>query len=51
MLNFLAEHITDNVRELEGAINILLTQQQLLGQTLSLQHAQQALDTIGITKK
>jgi chromosomal replication initiator protein len=50
ILDFLAEHITHNVRELEWAINILLTQQQLLGQTLTLDHAQQALSTIGITQ-
>jgi chromosomal replication initiator protein len=49
ILDFLAEHITHNVRELEWAINILVTQQQLLWQTLTLDHAQQALTTIGIT--
>lgn len=48
IIDFLAEHITSNIRELEGAINILLTQQQLLGQTLSLTHAHHALQTIGI---
>lgn len=49
ILDFLAEHITHNIRELEGAINILLTQQQLLGQALTLDHASRALETIGIT--
>jgi chromosomal replication initiator protein len=44
----LAEHITSNIRELEGAINILITHQQLLWQTLTIAHAQQALHTIGI---
>gem|GEM_PF-2944609 len=51
IIDFLAEHITSNIRELEGAINILLTHQQLLGQTLTIGHAQQALQTIGITTK
>lgn len=49
IINFLAEHITSNVRELEGAINILITNQQLLWQTLTLEHARGALQTIGIT--
>ncbi len=48
IIDFLAEHITNNIRELEGAINILLTHQQLLWQTLTIAHAQQALHTIGI---
>ena len=30
IINFLAEHITSNIRELEGAINILITHQQVL---------------------
>jgi chromosomal replication initiator protein len=49
IINFLAEHITNNIRELEWAINILLTKQQLLGQTLTITHAHHALETIGIT--
>lgn len=48
ILDFLADHITHNVRELEGAINILITQQQLLWQTLTVDHAKNALKTIGI---
>ena len=48
IINFLAEHITSNIRELEGAINILITHQQVLWQTLTITHAQQALQTIGI---
>jgi len=49
VISFLAQHITHNIRELEWAINILLTQQQLLGETVDLSHAKQALQTIGIS--
>lgn len=49
VVNFLAEHITSNIRELEGAINILSTHQQILHQDITIAQAQQALQTIGIT--
>lgn len=51
IISFLATHITSNIRELEGAINILLTHQQLMHETPTLIHAQQALQKMGITEK
>ena len=43
VVTFLAEHITNNVREIEGAIKLLDAHVELLGRTLTLRDVQMAL--------
>lgn len=47
LLAIIAKNITSNVRELEGALNILLTRRQLSGQSLSVDHMHDCLRTLG----
>ena len=43
VLEYIAHHCRHNVRELEGSLNVVLAQAKMLGQTPTLQLAQQAL--------
>ena len=47
VLNLIAETITSNVRELEGAINIILTKKKLLQTELSTEDIMESLATLG----
>lgn len=49
ILDIIASHITSNVRELEGTINILLMQQAIHGQDITAEHVTEAIATLGYT--
>jgi chromosomal replication initiator protein len=51
ILNFIAENVTSNIRELEGALNRLLVYQQMEHKPLTLDHAQQILASMVNAKK
>ena len=51
LLSIIAQHIKTNVRELEGALNILLTRKKLSGQEVSETDVQACLQTLGYTEK
>lgn len=46
-LSLIAQYVTSNVRELEWALNLLLTRQQLSGQEISHQDVLDTLTTLG----
>lgn len=46
-LSILAQHITSNVREIEGAINILVTKKQITRQNIQLEQVYDCLRTLG----
>jgi chromosomal replication initiator protein len=48
-LSLIAQHIKSNVRELEGALNILLTRKKLSGNETSADDVQACLQTLGYT--
>lgn len=48
-LSLIAQHIKSNVRELEGALNILITRQQLSGTDISEDDVYNCLKTLGYT--
>ncbi|MDR2540608.1 MAG: chromosomal replication initiator protein DnaA [Candidatus Peribacteria bacterium] len=48
-LSVIAQYIKSNVRELEGALNILLTRKKLSGQETSSEDVQACLQTLGYT--
>jgi chromosomal replication initiation ATPase DnaA len=43
----LATHITDNVREIEGALNIIITKRQLTKQEVTPEDIHKCLHTLG----
>lgn len=47
LLAIIAKNISSNIRELEGALNILLTKRQLSGQELTVDHMHDCLRTLG----
>ncbi len=47
LLSLIAEKITTNVRELEGALNILLTRKKLSGKEVSQEDVEACLQTLG----
>ncbi|PID34512.1 MAG: chromosomal replication initiator protein DnaA [candidate division SR1 bacterium] len=47
VLSIIAEKIKNNVRELEGALNLLLTKKTLLGTDLTVEDANECLETLG----
>jgi chromosomal replication initiator protein len=47
LLSLVAQHIKSNVRELEGALNILLTRKKLSGREVSEDDVQACLQTLG----
>lgn len=49
LLSLVAQHIKTNVRELEGALNILLTRKKLSGREVSEDDVQACLQTLGYT--
>lgn len=49
LLETVAKHVINNVRELEWALNILITRKKLMGNTLSEQDVVAALDTLWYT--
>jgi chromosomal replication initiator protein len=49
LLSVVAQHIKNNVRELEGALNILLTRKKLSGREVSEDDVQACLQTLGYT--
>ncbi len=51
VINFIAENVTSNIRELEGALNRLLVYQQMENKPLTLDHAQQILASMVNAKK
>lgn len=51
ILNFIAENVVSNIRELEGALNRLLVYQQMENKNLSLDQAQQILASMVTAKK
>lgn len=51
LLSLVAQHIKTNVRELEGALNILLTRKKLSGQEVSEADVQACLQTLGYTER
>jgi chromosomal replication initiator protein len=46
-LSIIADHITSNVRELEGALNILITRRQLSKQEITIDTIHDCLRTLG----
>ncbi len=51
ILNFIAENVVSNIRELEGALNRLLVYQQMENKNLTLEQAQQILSSMVNSKK
>lgn len=51
ILNFIAENVVNNIRELEGALNRLLVYQQMENKELGLEQAQQILASMVNSKK
>jgi chromosomal replication initiator protein len=51
LLSLIAQYIKTNVRELEGALNILLTRKKLSSQEVSEADVQACLQTLGYTEK
>jgi chromosomal replication initiator protein len=51
VLNFVAENVINNIRELEGALNRLLVYQQMENKELTLEQAQQILASMVNSKK
>jgi chromosomal replication initiator protein len=49
LLSLVAQHIKTNVRELEGALNILLTRKKLSGRDVSEDDVHACLQTLGYT--
>lgn len=47
LLEMLATHITDNVREIEGALNIIITKRQLTKQEVTPEDIHKCLHTLG----
>ena len=48
-LELIAKHVKDNVRELEGALNILLTRKSILHEELQIEDVYACLKTLGYT--
>lgn len=48
LLEIIAKHIKDNVRELEGVLNVLITKKKLTGQDIGDEDITNALKTMGI---
>lgn len=49
MLELIARYVKDNVRELEGALNILLTRKKIFHTDISEQDVLECLKTLGYT--
>lgn len=47
LLHIIAKNITSNIRELEWALNILITKRKLGGMTLTIEHMHDCLRTLG----
>ena len=48
LIELIAMHVASNVRELEGALNIILTKQKLLQQAVTKEDVLESLQTLGI---